>query len=80
MIVSAYSDSEKKDKIAEFYDTTYPCSFMRGLLTESQEQERDITITFTARQQGFFIHEEPMSNEEFLEHLKATQIIPVKEE
>ena len=51
MIVSAFSDNEKKDKVAEFYDTTYPCSFMRGLLTESQEQEKDLQITFVARQE-----------------------------
>lgn len=51
MIISAYSDGEKKDKIAEFYDTTYPCSFFRGLLTESQEQDKEVEITFTARQE-----------------------------
>lgn len=51
MIISAYSDGEMEDKIAEFYDTTYPCSFFRGLLTEAQEQEKEVEITFTARQE-----------------------------
>ena len=58
MIVSAFSDSERKDKIAEFYDTTYPCSFMRGLLTEAQEQEKDVAITFIARQKKSYYSEE----------------------
>lgn len=49
MIISAFSDGEKKDKIAEFYDTTYPCSFMRGILTEAEEQDKEVEITFTAR-------------------------------
>ena len=49
MIISAFSDGEKKDKIAEFYDTTYPCSFFRGILTEAEEQDKEVEITFTAR-------------------------------
>ena len=49
MIVSAFRDEERKDKIAEFYDTTYPCSFMRGLLTDAKEQDKDVQITFVAR-------------------------------
>lgn len=62
MIVSAFSDSERKDKIAEFYDTTYPCSFMRGVLTEAQEQEKEVEITFTARQKLMTF--EPLSEEQ----------------
>ena len=50
MIVSAYSDGHKRDKIAEFYDTDFPCLFMRGLLTQAQEQEKEIEVTFTARE------------------------------
>lgn len=50
MIISAFSDGERKDKIAEFYDTDYPCSFLRGLLVESEEQEKPVQITFKAGQ------------------------------
>ena len=48
MIVSAFSDGSKHDKIAEFYDTEFPCLFMRGVLIQAQELEKDIEITFTA--------------------------------
>lgn len=48
MIVSAFSDGLKQDKIAEFYDTEFPCLFMRGILIRAQELEKDIEITFTA--------------------------------
>ena len=48
MIVSAYSDGFKHDKIAEFYDTEFPCLFMCGLLMQAQELEKDIEVTFTA--------------------------------
>lgn len=48
MIVSAYSDGKKQDKIAEFYDTEFPCLFMRGILIQAQKLEKDIEMTFTA--------------------------------
>ena len=48
MIVSAFSDGSKHDKIAEFHDTVFPCLVMRGILIQAQELEKDIEITFTA--------------------------------
>lgn len=51
MIISVFSDGEKKDKIAEFYDTLYPCSFLRGVLEESREEEKDAQLTFSIRQE-----------------------------
>lgn len=51
MIVSVFSDGEKKDKVAEFYDTSYPCTFLRGLLVETQEQENESQLMFVARQE-----------------------------
>ena len=48
MIISAYLDGLKHDKIAEFYDTEFPCLFMRGILIQAQELEKDIEVTFTA--------------------------------
>ena len=71
MIISAFSDGEMEDKIAEFYDTTYPCSFFRGVLTEAQEQEKEVEITFTSRQEY-----KPMSAEEFERRLNETPITP----
>ena len=50
MIISAFTDGQKRNKIAEFYDTDFPCLFMRGILTQAQEQEKEIELTFTARE------------------------------
>ena len=61
MIVSAYSDGLKHDKIAEFYDTEFPCLFMRGLLTQAKELEKDIEITFTA-------HDKPVNEKETINY------------
>lgn len=71
MIISAFSDGEKKDKIAEFYDTTFPCAFMKGLLAESQEQEKDIQITFSVRHK--FKKTNNFYSEEFIK--KANTVI-----
>ena len=49
MTVSAFKDGERKEKIAEFYDTEYPTLFLRGLLETSREEETDIQIMFIAR-------------------------------
>lgn len=70
MIISAFSDSEKKDKIAEFYDTTHPGLFMRGVLTEAQEQEKDIQVTFMTRNE----HKACLSmpKEKFEEYLETS--------
>lgn len=50
MVISVFSDGTKKDKVAEFYDTSYPCSFLRGVLTETQELEGEAQLMFVARQ------------------------------
>ena len=49
MIISMYSDGEKKDKVAEFYDTHYPTTFMRGVLEESKEDEEDVQMMIVCR-------------------------------
>ena len=49
MIVSVFSDGEKKDKIAEFYDCQYPTTFLRGVLEEANEDEKDTQLTFSCR-------------------------------
>ena len=49
MTISVYSDGEKKNKVAEFYDTQYPTSFLRGVLEESREDERDADLMFCCR-------------------------------
>lgn len=51
MIISVFSDGGKKDKIAELYDTKYPCAFLRGLLEENREDESEAEFTFTVRQE-----------------------------
>ena len=49
MIISVYSDGEKHDKVAEFYDTNYPTSFLRGILEETREDEKDAQLVFVVR-------------------------------
>ena len=49
MIVSVFSDGERKDKIAEFYDTLFPTSFLRGVLEESREDETEAQLFFVCR-------------------------------
>lgn len=49
MIVSVFSDGEKKDKIADFYDCCYPTTFLRGILEEARELEKDTQLTFSCR-------------------------------
>ena len=51
MIINFYSDGEKRDKVAEFYDTVIPTLFMRGVLEEAKDNERDTQYTFTVRQE-----------------------------
>ena len=51
MIISAFSDGEKKDKIAEFYDTENPTVFLRGALEIAKENEHDFQMTFVCRQE-----------------------------
>ena len=63
MIISVFTDGEKKDKIAEFTDVKYPTSFLRGLLEESREQEKEVQFMFTVRQtQEVTTHEEVLEN------------------
>lgn len=49
MIVTVYQDGTKRDKIAEFYDTEYPTSFMRGVLEKSKEREEDAQMMIVCR-------------------------------
>lgn len=63
MIVSVYSDGLKQDKIAEFYDTEFPCLFMRGLLIQAQELEKDIEVTFTAHDK--IVKEKEIENNDY---------------
>ena len=49
MTISVYSEGEKKDKVAEFYDTQYPTSFLRGVLEEAKEDETDAQLMFVCR-------------------------------
>ena len=49
MIISVYSD-DKRDKVAEFYDTHYPCTFLRGMLEETKEDEAESQLMFVCRQ------------------------------
>lgn len=49
MIVSVFADGERKDKVAEFYDTKLPTTFLRGILEESREHEMDTSFTFQSR-------------------------------
>ena len=46
MTISVFRDGERKDKIAEFYDTQVPTTFLRGALEEAREDERDTQLTF----------------------------------
>lgn len=50
MIISVFSDGNKRDKVAEFYDTKYPTSFLRGILEETKEDEAETQLMFVARQ------------------------------
>lgn len=52
MGVSVYSDGDKKDKIAEFYDTENPTVFLRGALEIAKENEHDFQMTFVCRQEA----------------------------
>ena len=61
MIISAFSD-DKKDKIAEFYDTHYPCLFLRGVLEQTREEEGETQIMFTVRTENR--HEQVFSEED----------------
>ena len=50
MIVSVYTD-DKKNKVAEFYDTQFPCSFLRGVLEETREDEAESQLMFVCRRE-----------------------------
>lgn len=50
MIITVFEDGEKKNRVAEFYDTKYPCAFLRGVLEEAREDETDAQLVFAARQ------------------------------
>lgn len=68
MIVSVFTDGERKDKIAEFYDTNFPCAFLRGVLVEAEELEENRQLMFTVRQNVKPIDEG--YNTEFLKNME----------
>lgn len=71
MIVSVFSDGERKDKIAEFYDTNFPCAFLRGVLVEAEELEENRQLMFTVRQNVY--EQKPIDegyNTEFLKNME----------